>query len=154
MHPRCRRSYSKNAPAEQQLLLAAGSVSRKRTCALHTHFPDAPVRHRDEAWTCLSHSPARSQAAQGHPLSQGGCKHPLRTAPSSPPSAQPLIAPLITPIRTSSHHSSHPETWLPEWMRSAAPSSRSIPSASQEAEGTGANKPQIALMQSLLAALV
>lgn len=37
----CQRRYPKNAPAKQQLLLAAGSVSHKRAGALHTHYPDA-----------------------------------------------------------------------------------------------------------------
>lgn len=40
-HPRHQRSYPRSAPAEQQLLLAAGSMSCKRAGALHTHYPDA-----------------------------------------------------------------------------------------------------------------
>lgn len=55
-------------------LQAACPVRELVLCIPITQMPSipSPVRHRDKARTCLSQSPARSQAAQGYSPSQGG----------------------------------------------------------------------------------
>lgn len=96
-HPRCQRSYPKNVPSEQQLLLAPSSVFHKRAGALHTHYPGAIYTLHSKAQgqkvDVLQPHPSQSPGSSG---TSSARRHLLGTAPSSPP----LISPLITPIHT------------------------------------------------------
>lgn len=113
-----RGATQNNAPAEQQLLLAASSVFHKRAGALHTHYPAAiRILHskaQGQRVDVLQPHPSQIPGSSGTSSIRRGLKAPPghSTFLSSPPSALLLIAPLITPIYTSSHS----KIWLPKGM--------------------------------------
>lgn len=64
-----RAATQKNAPAEQQLLLAASSVFHQRVSSLHIHYPDAihALHSKAEGQKVDVLQPHPSQVVQGHP---------------------------------------------------------------------------------------